>query len=98
MQRSDDDGFTWQRVGDPIVDQDGTTADSTFNNDQGELQADPTTGDVLAVYAAGRNLLDLFEDAIDPVSGKLAVIYADDRLTTDASGSPLPQVVLAQQN
>ena len=45
-----------------------------------------------------RNLLDLFEDAIDPVSGKLAIIYTNDLLTTDSSGNPLPQVELAQQN
>jgi len=262
MQRSDDDGFTWKQVGDPIVGQGSTTGDSTFNNTQGELQADPTTGILYDVYAAGqagiqkattanfnqifvsrsldggqtwaaslvfsaplntalnnvfpaiavdpangdiyatwsdghavsvakstdhgqtwskpqvvssggaktavfpaiaarsgvvdlsyygstassindstavwnvflaqstdagvnysqtkvsdtpnhvgvicvngtrcapgtRNLLDLFEDAIDPVSGKLAIIYTNDQLATDSSGSPLPQVVLAQQN
>lgn len=262
MQRSDDDGFTWKRVGDPIVGQGSTTADSTFNNIQGEPQADPTTGIVYDVYASGvtgllkattftpnqvfvsrsldggetwsaslafsepagssfanvfpalavdplngdlyvtasdshnlfvakssdhglswsapqvvnsgaaataifptitarngtvdlayygtaaaskddpsavwnvflaqstnrgssfsqsqvtsepnhvgvvctsgtrcaagtRNLLDLFEDAIDPVSGKLAIIYTNDLLTMDSSGNQLPQVELAQQN
>lgn len=45
-----------------------------------------------------RNLLDLFEVAIRPFSGKAAIIYTDDTLTTDSSGNPLPQVVLAQQN
>jgi len=262
IQRSTDDGKTWTRVGDPIVGQGSTTGDSTFNNDQGELEADPTTGILYDVYAAGqasiqkgtnanfnqvfvsrsrdggqtwtaslvfsaplntalnnvfpaiavdpangdvyatwsdahtvsvakstdqghtwsapqvvssggattavfpaiaarygvvdlsyygstassikdstavwnvflaqstnaganysqtkvsdtpnhmgvicvngtrcapgtRNLLDLFEDAIDPVSGKLAIIYTNDTLTTDGSGNPLPQVELAQQN
>jgi hypothetical protein len=262
VQRSDDDGLTWRRVGDPVVGQGGATADSTFNNIQGELQADPTTGIVYAIYAAGepglqkatntlfnhifvsrsldagqswtaalaftgpagtgldqvfpalavdpangevyaawsdghtvalskstdhgltwsaaqvvsaspattavfpaltarngvvdlayygstagsirdasavwnvylaqsfdagvtfsqtrvsatpnhvgvicvsgtrcapgtRNLLDLFEDAIDPVSGKLAIIYTNDTLTTDSNGNPLPQVELAQQH
>ena len=262
VQRSDDDGLTWRRVGDPVVGQGGATADSTFNNIQGELQADPTTGIVYAIYAAGepglqkatntlfnhifvsrsldagqtwtaslafaapagtgldnvfpalavdpangdvyaawsdghtvavsnsidhgltwsaaqvvssspattavfptltarsgvvdlayygstansisdssavwnvylaqstdagatfgqtkvsatpnhvgvicisgtrcatgtRNLLDLFEDAIDPASGKLAIIYTNDTLTTDSSGNPLPQIELAQQN
>lgn len=44
-----------------------------------------------------RNLLDLFEVAIDPQNGKAAVIYADDQLTT-FMGAPLPQIVLAQQN
>ncbi len=45
-----------------------------------------------------RNLLDLFEVAIDPVSGRAALIYTNDLLTTESSGAPLPQVVLAQQN
>jgi hypothetical protein len=30
-------------------------------------------------------------------SGKAGVIYTDDTLTKDASGNPLPQIVLAQQ-
>lgn len=262
VQRSDDDGFTWKKVGDPIVGQGGTTGDATFNNIQGELEADPTTGILYDVYAAGvtgvlkahtqsfskvyvsrsldsgetwsasiaiqepdgsnfgnvfpavavdpvngdvyaagsdshkvlvakstdhgqswssaqvvnsggaatavfpaiaarngvvdlsyygtpaaskddpsavwnvflaqsttagasfsqtqvtskpnhvgvictngtgcapgtRNLLDLFEDAIDPASGKLAIVYTDDTLTQDSSGNPLPQIALAQQN
>lgn len=53
LQRSDDDGFTWQRVGDPVVGQDGTTADATFNNIQGNLVADPHTHNVYDIYAAG---------------------------------------------
>ncbi len=44
-----------------------------------------------------RNLLDLFQDAIDPLNGKAAIIYTDDTLTTTSSGSPLPQVVVAFQ-
>jgi len=262
VQRSDDDGVTWHKVGNPVVAQGSTTGDSTFNNDQGELQVDPTTGIVYTIYAAGqasiqkgtsanfnnvlvsrsldkgrtwsaavvfhaplntalnnvfpalavdpmngdlyaawsdahtvsvsksidhgqtwsvakvvsaspattavfpaidvrngtidlsyygttasskddpsavwnvylaqstdagatygqtqvttspnhmgvictqgtgcapgtRNLLDLFEDAIDPVSGKVAIVYTNDLLTTDSSGNPLPQIELAQQN
>jgi hypothetical protein len=53
VQRSDDDGFTWQRVGNPIVGQGGTTANATFNNIQGKLVADPTTHNVYDIYAAG---------------------------------------------
>ena len=48
--------------------------------------------------AGTRNLLDLFEVAINPSNGKAAIMYTDDTLTTDSSGNPLPQVVLAQQN
>ena len=54
MQRSDDDGFTWHRAGDPISGQDGLTGMSTFNNDQGPIVADPTTHSVFVVYAAGQ--------------------------------------------
>jgi hypothetical protein len=53
VQRSDDDGFTWKRVGNPIVGQGGLTADATFNNVQGNLVADPHTHNVYDVYAAG---------------------------------------------
>ena len=53
VQRSDDDGFTWMRVGDPIVAQGGVTADATFNNIQGKLVADPHTHNVYDIYAAG---------------------------------------------
>jgi hypothetical protein len=51
----------------------------------------------IACPSGTRNLLDLFEVAIDPGNGKAAIIYTDDTLTTDSSGNPLPQVVLAQQ-
>src|SRR5712692_7070496 len=54
VQRSDDDGFTWTRVADPITGQGGLTAVSTFDNDQGPIVADPTTHTVFAVYAAGQ--------------------------------------------
>src|SRR5881296_1129326 len=54
VQRSDDDGFTWTRVRDPIPGQDGLTGMSTFNNDQGPIVADPTTHSVFVIYAAGQ--------------------------------------------
>jgi hypothetical protein len=53
MQRSDDDGATWHRVGDPIVGQAHATGNATFNNIQGPVVADPITHDVYAIYAAG---------------------------------------------
>ena len=53
VQRSDDDGFTWTRVGDPVVGQGKTTGFATFNNVQGNLVADPQTHDVFDIYAAG---------------------------------------------
>jgi len=57
-----------------------------------------------------RNLLDLFQLAIDPQNGKSAIIYVDDTLTMSSDPSnfacfqnqappcPLPQAVLAQEN
>lgn len=53
VQRSDDDGATWQRVGDPVVAQGGVTGEATFNNIQGKLVADPFSHNVYDVYAAG---------------------------------------------
>jgi hypothetical protein len=53
VQRSDDDGFTWKRVGDPIVGQAKITADATFNNHHGKIVADPHTHNVYGIYAAG---------------------------------------------
>jgi hypothetical protein len=53
VQRSDDDGFTFKNVADPIVGQGALTADATFNNIQGKLVADPHTHNVYTVYAAG---------------------------------------------
>src|SRR5262249_37953840 len=52
-QRSDDDGFTWTKIGDPIVGQGLTTGQSTFNNVQGNIVADPRTHNVYDIYAAG---------------------------------------------
>jgi hypothetical protein len=53
VQRSDDDGFTWHRVGDPVVGQGQQTGDATFNNTQGPIVADSFSGNVYAVYTAG---------------------------------------------
>lgn len=53
VQRSDDDGFTWHRVGDPVVGQGQATGDATFNNTQGPIVADSFSGNVYAVYTAG---------------------------------------------
>src|SRR5438128_4101693 len=53
VQRSDDDGITFHRVGDPIVGQGGATSNSTFDNDQGKIIADSVTHNVYDVYASG---------------------------------------------
>jgi hypothetical protein len=53
VQRSDDDGFTWRRVGDPVVGQGPATGEATFNNDQGPIVADRFSHNVYDIYAAG---------------------------------------------
>jgi hypothetical protein len=51
--RSDDDGYSWRQVGNPIVGQGSTTAVTTFNNFPGPIVVDPTTHDVFLVYIGG---------------------------------------------
>ncbi len=53
VQRSDDDGFTWKRVADPITGQGPITGISTFNNIAGPIKADPVTHNVYLIFAAG---------------------------------------------
>ena len=53
VQRSDDDGVTWRRVGDPIVGQGAATGNATFNNAEGPIVADRFSHNVYDVYAAG---------------------------------------------
>lgn len=51
--RSDDGGVTWRKVGNPIVGQGNITGNSTFNNIQGPIVADPYTHNVYDIFAAG---------------------------------------------
>jgi len=53
VQRSDDDGFTFHRVTDPITGQGGVTGNSTFDNDQGKLIADSFSHNVYTIWAGG---------------------------------------------
>jgi len=53
VKRSTDDGKTWQAAGSPIPGQGAATGDATFNNDLGPIVADPGTGEVYQIYAAG---------------------------------------------
>lgn len=53
VKKSTDDGRTWRSSGSPLTGLDGVTAGSTFNNSQGPIVADPTTGDVFESFAAG---------------------------------------------
>jgi hypothetical protein len=54
VQRSDDDGFTWKRVGDAITGAGPTTGQATHNNIAGPIVADPTSHNVYAVFASGQ--------------------------------------------
>ena len=54
IQRSDDDGLTFHRVGDPIVGQGRATGKATFDSDQGPIVADSFTHNIYDIYAAGQ--------------------------------------------
>jgi len=78
-----------------------TTGGSTYS--QLQVSPDSNHSGVVCLNGTGcapgtRNLLDLFEVAIDPADGRAGVIYTDDAHTVDSKGNPLPQIVLAQQN
>ena len=51
--KSTDDGVTWRPSGAPLNGLGGITGGATFNNIQGPIVADPTTGNVYDVFAAG---------------------------------------------
>jgi hypothetical protein len=53
VQRSTDDGRTWTKVASPIPGQGPVTGDSTFNSEAGPIVADPSSGNVYDVFAAG---------------------------------------------
>jgi hypothetical protein len=54
VQRSDDDGLTWSRVGDAITGAGPVTGSATFNNIAGPIVADPVSHNVYAVFASGQ--------------------------------------------
>ena len=54
VQRSDDDGFTWTRVGNAITGAGPTTGRSTFNNIAGPIVADPISHNVYQIFASGQ--------------------------------------------
>jgi len=53
VQRSDDEGFTWTRVGDAITGAGPTTGSATFNNTAGPIVADPVSHNVYSIFASG---------------------------------------------
>jgi putative flavoprotein involved in K+ transport len=58
VQRSDDDGYTWKRVGDPEVSSDPSVSGGSPVVIEGNLAANPSNHDVYVVYASGdQNLL-----------------------------------------
>ncbi len=78
------------------------STDSGSHFTQSTVTAHPNHVGVICTNGTGcargtRNLLDLFQDAIDPLNGRAAIIYTDDTLTTQSDGSPLPQVTVAFQ-
>src|SRR6266567_3813124 len=78
------------------------STDSGSHFTQSTVTAHPNHVGVICTNGTGcspgtRNLLDLFQDAINPLNGLVAIIYTDDTLTTQSNGSPLPQVTVAFQ-
>ena len=51
--KSTDDGRTWRPSGSPLNGLGSVTGSATFNNIQGPIVADPTTGNVYDIFAAG---------------------------------------------
>jgi hypothetical protein len=52
-KKSTDDGQTWSQSGAPLNGQGDVTGNSTFNNIQGPIVADPRNGDVYDIFAGG---------------------------------------------
>jgi len=53
VQRSDDDGVTWKRVGDAITGAGAITGSATRNNSAGPIIADPVSHNAYTVFASG---------------------------------------------
>ena len=90
----DDSSAVWDTYLAQTTDEGASFAQSKVSNQPNHVGEVCTEGTACA--PGTRNLLDLFEVAIDPQNGKAGVIYTDDTYT-DGSGNPLPQIVLAQQ-
>jgi hypothetical protein len=54
VQRSDDDGFTWTKVGNALTGAGPITGSATFNNISGPIAADPRSHNVYQIFAAGQ--------------------------------------------
>jgi hypothetical protein len=53
VQRSDNDGISWKRVGDVTMGLGQVTAGATYNNDIGPIVTDPRSHTVYALFASG---------------------------------------------
>jgi hypothetical protein len=104
----DDESAVWNTYMAQTTNDGASFVQSVVSNTPNHVGVICTEG--TACLAGTRNMLDLFEVAINPANGKAAVIYTDDTLTTSTDPNnfacspnqqppcPLPQVVLAQQN
>jgi Neuraminidase (sialidase) len=81
VQRSDDDGLTWKRVGDVIVGQGETTGDATFNNLGGKIVADRSTGNLKSKTLAFNNLF-VSRSTDGGKSWTASLVYHDPRLVS----------------
>ena len=91
----DDPSAIWNTYLAQTTDDGASFTQSLVSNSPNHVGVICTSGTACA--PGTRNLLDLFEVAINPQNGLAVVIYTDDTFT-DANGDPLPQIVLAYQN
>src|SRR2546422_641441 len=98
--RSDDPAAVWNTYM-------AQTTDDGSHFVQTTVSAHANHVGVICTFGTGcargtRNLLDLFEVAINLQSGKAAIIFTDDTLTTytrsDGTVAPLPQVIVAWES
>lgn len=111
VKKSTDDGRTWRPSGSPLVGQGDITGKSDRRRPHHgvcllRVHRRRAADEVLqcrngSACAANRELLDLFEVAEDPATGKAAVIYSDTTMATwtgpDGTVHQLPEIVLAYE-
>jgi hypothetical protein len=78
VQRSDDDGYTWKRVGDPVAGQDASPDNAKDLNEIGNLAVDPLTHEVYAIYAGGAGSLRSGGPSDYPGPNEIVVARSDD--------------------
>ncbi len=87
------------RAGQPGI-QNGTWTQIKVSNTPNHIGEICLEGDACQNQDVTRTLLDLFQVAENPLTGKATVVYTDDTFHTwidNGSTFPLPEIVLAQE-